>query len=203
MAIEVDTDNAPEDKSNGKVLILNALPGSGKTAIVKGLGGRLPGQNIRIVDSPIMAEPVCPHMYERRHRSAYLHEIRRSAEHGYTVLVTASLLNKIASQQVIDDVLLVICGKDIPLFWINIYWEEVAQEEPALASEWPSNGESKKANSVILPSTTKRNQLILPSSRRHDRDGFDLISQVINLGTGIEDAVKQVSDVIVQEHKGQ
>ncbi|KAF5581313.1 chloramphenicol phosphotransferase [Fusarium pseudocircinatum] len=121
MGVGAVTVEAPvEEPKKGRVLILNGLPGTGKTSIVKNLKQRLPGQKIQIVDSPIMAGPFCAHAYQREYRSAYLHEIRKLADQGYTILVTASLANNISSQRVIQDILEVVCGKDISLFWINI-----------------------------------------------------------------------------------
>ncbi|PNP84585.1 hypothetical protein FNYG_02214 [Fusarium nygamai] len=75
MAVGAVTVEAPVDEpKKGRVLVLNGLPGTGKTSIVKNLKERLPGQKIQIVDSPIMAGPFCAHAYQREYRSAYVHE---------------------------------------------------------------------------------------------------------------------------------
>ncbi|KAH7249887.1 uncharacterized protein BKA55DRAFT_539457 [Fusarium redolens] len=196
-AVTVETPfNEPE---NGRVLILNGLPGTGKTSIVKNLKEKLSGQKIQIVDSPIMAGPVCPHAYQRGYRSAYLHEIRRLADQGYTLLVTASLANNISSQQVIEDILRIVCGKDISMFWININRQEVVQDGQISNSACLTNGESKPENSNVLPTTAKRGQLVLPSSLGHKLDGISLVTRVMNLGNGIEDAIKKVSEVMARE----
>ncbi|QKD49847.2 uncharacterized protein FOBCDRAFT_197265 [Fusarium oxysporum Fo47] len=200
MEVGAVTVEAPFDEpKKGRVLILNGFPGTGKTSVVKNLKERLPGQKIQIVDSPIMAGPVYPHAYQRGCRSAYLHEIRRLADQGYTILVTASLANNISSQQVIEDILRIICGKDISLFWININRQEVVQDQQISNSTRLTNGESKTENSDVLPATAERGQLVLPSSLGHKLDGISLVTRVMNLGNDIEDAVKKVSEVMARE----
>ncbi|KAF4945922.1 hypothetical protein FGADI_11582 [Fusarium gaditjirri] len=200
MTIGTVTVEAPLDElKKGRVLILNGFPGTGKTSVVKNLKERLPGQKIQIVDSPIMAGPVCPHVYQRGCRSAYLHEIRRLADQGYTILVTASLANNTSSQQVIEDIIRIVCGKDISLFWININRQEVIQDQQILNSTRLTNGETKTENFHVLHATAERGQLVLPSSLGHKLDGISLVTRVINSGNNIEEAVKKVSEVMAQE----
>jgi hypothetical protein len=121
------------------------------------------------------------------------------ADQGYTILVTASLANNISSQQVIEDILRIICGKDISLFWININRQEVVQDQQISNSTRLTNGESKTENSDVLPATAERGQLVLPSSLGHKLDGISLVTRVMNLGNDIEDAVKKVSEVMARE----
>ncbi|KAF5966613.1 chloramphenicol phosphotransferase [Fusarium coicis] len=200
MAVDAVNVEAPVDEpKKGRVLVLNGLPGTGKTSIVKNLKERLPGQKIQIVDSPIMAGPFCAHAYQREYRSAYLHEIRRLADQGYTILVTASLANSISSQRVIQDILEVVCGKDIPLFWINISRQGVVQDQQISNSTRLANGESKTEKSDVLPATAEQGQLVLPSSLGHKLDGISLITRVMNLGNDLEEAAKKVSEVMARE----
>ncbi|KAF9768524.1 hypothetical protein IL306_014173 [Fusarium sp. DS 682] len=201
MAIGAGTTEAPfAEPKNGRVLVLNGFPGTGKKSILKILKEYLSCQKIQLVDSPIMAGPVRPHAYQRGHRSAYLHEIRRLADQGYTILVTASLENNLPSQQVVDDILQIVCGKEISLFWINIYRQEVVQDQQLSNSNQLPNGESKIANPHGLRTTAKQGQLVLPSGLRHKLDNVSLVTRVINLGNGIEEAAKQVSEVMTREN---
>ncbi|KAF5593592.1 chloramphenicol phosphotransferase [Fusarium pseudoanthophilum] len=197
MAVGAVTVEAPVDEpKKGRVLVLNGLPGTGKTSIVKSLKERLPGQKVQIVDSPIMAGPFCAHSYQREYRSAYLHEIRRLADQGYTILVTASLANSISSQRVIQDILEVVCGKDISLFWINISRQEAVQDQQISNSTRLASGESKTEKSEVLLATAEQGQLVLPSSLGNKLDGISLITRVMKLGNDLEEAVKKVSEVM-------
>ncbi|KAF4437459.1 chloramphenicol phosphotransferase [Fusarium acutatum] len=200
MAVGAVTVEAPFDEpKKGRVLILNGFPGTGKTSIVKNLKERLPGQKIQIVDSPIMAGPFCAHAYQREYRSAYLHEIRSLVDQGYTILVTASLANNILSQQVIEDSIGLVCGKDISLFWINIRRQEVIQDQQISNSTRLANGELKTEKSDVLPATAEQGQLVLPSSLGHKLDGISLITRVMNMGNDLEETVKKVSEVMARE----
>ncbi|CCT67222.1 uncharacterized protein FFB20_04357 [Fusarium fujikuroi] len=200
MAVGTVTVEAPFDElKKGRVLILNGFPGTGKTSIVNNLKERLPGQKIQIVDSPIMAGQFCAHPYKRGCRSAYLHEIRRLADQGYTILVTASLANNISSQQVIEDIIGIVSGKDIPLFWINISRQEVVQDQQISNSTRLANDESKTEKPDVLPATAEQGQLVLPSSLGHKLDGISMITRVMNMGNGIEEAVRKVSEVMARE----
>ncbi|KAF5564106.1 chloramphenicol phosphotransferase [Fusarium phyllophilum] len=200
MAAVAVTVEAPVDEhKKGRVLILNGFAGTGKTSIVKNLKELLPGQKIQIVDSPIMAGPFCAHAYQREYRSAYLHEIRRLADQGYTILVTASLANNISSQRVIEDILEIVCRKDISLFWINISRQEVIQDQQISNSTRLANGESKTEKPNVLPATAEQGQLVLPSSLGHKLDGISLVTRVMNIGNDLEEAVKKVSEVMARE----
>ncbi|KAF5248930.1 hypothetical protein FANTH_5733 [Fusarium anthophilum] len=200
MAVGTVTVEAPFDEpKKGRVLIVNGFPGTGKTSIVKKLKERLPGQKIQIVDSPIMAGPFCAHAQQREYRSAYLHEIRRLADQGYTILVTASLANNISSRKVIEDIIGTVSGKDISLVWINISREEVIQDHQISNSTRVANGESKTGKPDVLPSTAEQGRLIRPSSLGHKLDGINLITRVMNMGNDLEEAVKKVSEVMARE----
>ncbi|KAF5622473.1 chloramphenicol phosphotransferase [Fusarium sp. NRRL 52700] len=201
MAVGAVTVEAPFDEpKKGRVLILNGFTGTGKTSLVKGLKERLPGQKIQIVDSPIMAGPFCAHAYQRNCRSAYLHEIQRFADQGYTILVTASLANNISSQRVIRDIIGIVSGKDISLFWINISRQEVIQDQQISNSTGSANGESKPENPDVLPATAEQGQLVLPSSLAgHKLDGISLVTRVMKMGNDLEEAVKKVSEVMARE----
>ncbi|KAF4495146.1 chloramphenicol phosphotransferase [Fusarium agapanthi] len=200
MAVSTVTVEPPFDEpKKGRVLIVNGFPGTGKTSIVKNLKERLPGQKIQIVDSPIMAGPFCAHAYQRECRSAYLHEIRRLADQGYTILVTASLANNIPSRQVIEDIIAIVSGKDISLFWVNISRQGVIQDQQIWNSTRLANGESKTENPDVLPAAAEQGQLVLPSSLGHKLDGINLITRVMNIGNDLEEAVKKVSEVMARE----
>ncbi|KAG5810878.1 hypothetical protein H9Q74_004845 [Fusarium xylarioides] len=199
MAVVAVTIEAPVDEpKKGRVLILNGFAGTGKTSIVKNLKELLPDQKIQTVDSPIMARSFCAHAYQREYRSAYLHEIRRLADQGYTILVTASLANNISSQRVIEDILEIVCGKDISLFWINISRQEVIQDQQISNSTRLENGESKTEKPDVLPATTEQGQLVLPSSLGHKLDGISLVTRVMSIGNDLEEAVKRVSEVMAR-----
>ncbi|KAF5583591.1 chloramphenicol phosphotransferase [Fusarium subglutinans] len=200
MAVGTVTVEAPLDEpKKGRVLIVNGFPGTGKTSIVKKLKERLPGQKIQIVDSPIMAGPFCAHALQREYRSAYLHEIRRLADQGYTILVTASLANNISSRKVTEDIIGTVSGKDISLVWINISRQEVIQDHQISNPTRVANGESKTGKPDVLPSTAEQGRLIRPSSLWHKLDGINLITRVMNMGNDLEEAVKKVSEVMARE----
>lgn len=200
MAVDTVTVEAPLDEpKKSRVLILNGFAGTGKTSIVNNLKERHPGQKIQVVDSPIMTGQFCAHPYQRGCRSAYLYEIRRLADQGYTILVTASLANNISSQQVIEDIIGIVSGKDISLFWINISRQEIVQDVQISNPTRLANGELKTEKSDVLPATAEQGQLVLPSSLGHKLDGISLITRVMNMGNGIEEAVGKVLEVMARE----
>ncbi|KAI6763097.1 hypothetical protein HG530_009077 [Fusarium avenaceum] len=193
MAVNVDTIKTPGDATHkGRVAILNGPSNARRIAIMKNLESRLVGCKTQVVDSYIMADPICPHVCQRSLRSVYLREIRKLADQGYTVLVTACLVDIVVHRQVVDDIMAIICGKNVDMFWINIYDERVVlTQQPSI----PKHSQEECTRRTVSWTPTPQNRLILPSKKSRELEGVSLIARSLYI-EGIEEAVDRISEVI-------
>ncbi|SPJ76396.1 uncharacterized protein FTOL_06127 [Fusarium torulosum] len=193
MAVNVNTIKTPGDATHkGRVVILNGPSNARRMALMKNLESRLVGCKTQVVDSYIMADPICPHICQRNLRSVYLGEIRKSANQGYTVLVTACLVDKLEHRQVIDDIMAIVCGKDVDMFWVNIHDEWVVlTQQPSIPEHFQEKCTGRSASRRMTP----QNRLIFPSKKSHKLDGVSLVTRSLFVG-GIKEAVDKISEVM-------
>ncbi|KAM0200146.1 hypothetical protein ACHAQD_011344 [Fusarium lateritium] len=197
MAVNVDTIKPPGEATHrGRVVILNGPSNERRTALVKNLEPRLVGCKTQVVDSYIMADPICPRGFQQGLRSVYLGEIRKLAKQGDTVLVTACLVDKMGHRQVIDDIMAIVCGKDVDMFWINIQDERaVLTQQPSI----PEHFQEKCTGQSISQNMTPHSRLIFPWKKSYKRDGVSLVTRALYMG-GIEEAVDKISEVMGREY---
>jgi hypothetical protein len=193
MTVNGNTIKTPGDTIHkGKVIILNGPSNARRMALMKNLESRLVGCKTQVADSYIMAGPICPHVYQRNLRSVYLGEIRKLANQGYTVLVTACLVDIVVHRQVIDDIVAIICGKNVDMLWINIYDERaILTQQPSIPEHFQENGTRR----IVSWTTTPQNRLTFPSKKSCKLDGVSLVARSLYM-RGIEEAVDKISEVI-------
>ncbi|KAM0244180.1 hypothetical protein ACHAP5_006480 [Fusarium lateritium] len=197
MAVNVNMIKTPGDATHrGRVVILNGPSNERRTALVKNLESRLVGCKTQVVDSYIMADPICPRGFQQGLRSVYLGEIRKLAKQGDTVLLTACLTDKLAHRQVIDDIMAIVCGKDvdIQMFWINIHDERAVLTQQVSI---PEHFREKCTGRSVSQGMTPHIRLLFPSKKSYKLDGVNLIARSLYMG-GIEEAVNKISEVMAR-----
>ncbi|KAF5027686.1 hypothetical protein F66182_170 [Fusarium sp. NRRL 66182] len=203
IALGVDMAMTRGTASNtGMVVILNGLPGTGKSTILKNLESQMTGQKIQIIDSHILTEPVRPdrgfnhYNLRRQLRAVYLREVRNLADQGYTVLMTACLKKNEADSQVVEDTLGILRETNITMSWINVHCEQSIPEQRATS---PERVEDCRSRPTDLRRITKEDQLILPTNRRYKLDGISLVTARLDVGRSLKEAVDNISGIMGRE----
>ncbi|KAF4972387.1 hypothetical protein FSARC_1046 [Fusarium sarcochroum] len=208
MALGVDMLMTPRDTSlKGKVVILNGFSGTGKSTILKNIKSQRTDEKTQIVDSHIMTKHMRTdrglyhYQFQRELRAVYLQEVRRFANQGYTVLMTACLVNNAGDRQVLDDLLAIIRGTNIPLLWINLHCEQAILEQRTSNTVQFQGTRGEDTGPNALRGKTNQSQIICPSSARHNLVDINLVTARLDVGTSIEDAVDKVSGVMDRERR--
>ncbi|KAM0553815.1 hypothetical protein ACHAPJ_007161 [Fusarium lateritium] len=208
MALGVDMLVAPRDTSlKGKVVILNGFSGTGKTTILKNIKSQRADQKTQIVDSDVMTRPMRTdrglyhYQLQRQLRAVYLQEVRKLAGQGCTVLMSACLVNNAGDRQVLDDVLAILRGTNIPLLWINLHCEQGILEQRTSSPGLIQDTRDKDADPNVLRGMTNQHQITCPSSARHNLDGINLVTAQLDVGRSVGDVVDKVSGVMDRERR--
>jgi len=157
----------------GIIVVLNGFPGTGKHTILKRVQALLPAdKSSRLVDNHLLIDPaqvLFPdrsddhHDLRRRIRDAVFPYIRRLAQEGHVVLMTACLAaDNDGDAAFFCEHLALVRGTDVPLHWVSAFCDEESLLERVQSPERVQSSKTKLTDPGILQGLMNAHRLLEP-----------------------------------------
>lgn len=169
-----DVERMEQDESSkpGIVVVMNGFPGSGKFTMLQKVHESYADGTSRFVDNHQLIDPatsVYPdrapehHAMRRRIREVVFAELRRVAQQGATVLLTACLAANKTDAEVMSEHLSIVRHSHVPMLWINIHCDPGTLKERVQSLERRQGTKTKLTDWGVFSKMIEDNKLIDPS----------------------------------------
>lgn len=161
-----------QEHPNGRVVVLNGLPGAGKYTILKKVHSLLPADTTCLLDNHLLidlAVAVIPgrsdehHELRRNIRAPVFQALRKRVREGHTILMTACMAKENERDAAfLQEHLDIVRETDIPIFWLNVHCDLVVLEGRIISPGRLKEGKTKLTDVDILRDLVRKHQLIEP-----------------------------------------
>ncbi|KAH6991282.1 hypothetical protein BKA56DRAFT_667766 [Ilyonectria sp. MPI-CAGE-AT-0026] len=189
--------------AQGKVVVLNGFPGTGKFTILRHLQDHSwRGKTwSRLIDNHLLIDPVqavypdrghAHYQLRRQMRDIVFSSLREVVREGHLILMTACLADNEVDRQVLKEHLDLVRDTNIPLYWINVHCDLGVLEQRATSIERVQGTKRKLTNLQTLRKLVDENQLIRPSIT----ENMNLVTKSLDVSGSIGEAVTGVEIII-------
>lgn len=189
---------------SGKIVVLNAFPGTGKLTILRKAQGLLPTGQTCLFDNHLLIDPVVAIIPERNQAHHELrHEIRRSifrqlrnrAQEGYIILMTACLVRDNETDgKFLQEHLDMVRGTNVPIFWINAHCDEETLMQRVRSPERCRGNKSKLTDPLILLNLLRTYCLVEPS--KNASESIELVVGNLDANGPVDLSVTRLMEMI-------
>jgi chloramphenicol 3-O-phosphotransferase len=186
----------------GKIVILNGFPAAGKFTIATKIKDYFPKNTVRLIDNHILINPAqaiypdrsgAHHELRRKFREIAFEAIRKIAEEGKTVLMTACLADNDADINTFKEHISMVRNTPIPIYWINLKCDGGVLEKRVASKERREGTRSKLTDASILRQMMRDHELLSPHP--HDYD-VRLIAETMDVSGALEESVHQLLHIL-------
>lgn len=196
-------DSEPGRPPDGKIVIINGFPGTGKLTILKRIAEFLPRDKVRLIDNHLLIDPAqavypdrsAAHYELRRQiREPVFNAARKLAQEGGTILMTACLADNEADAGVFQEHLAMVRGTDAPLYWVNIHCEQAILEQRVASAERREGTKTKLTDVGVVRKLVSKHRLLRPS--RSDAESATLVIETLDVSGTVEEAVGRLLQIL-------
>ncbi|KAM0477847.1 hypothetical protein ACHAPX_005613 [Trichoderma viride] len=182
--MERDSNSEPDPQVYGKVVVLNGFPGTGKLTIATKMRSYFPEDTIRLIDNHLLIDPAqaiypgrsAAHCELRRKlREVAFDAIRKIAQEGKTVLMTACLVDNEADVKIFEEHTSIVRNTHIPIYWLNLGCDRYVLEKRVTSKERREGGKPKLTDASVLRQMVEDHRLLNP--RPYDYESVRLIAE--------------------------
>ncbi|KAK1254851.1 hypothetical protein MKX08_008846 [Trichoderma sp. CBMAI-0020] len=184
LRMEPDQSSDPDPQVHGKVVVLTGFPGTGKLTIATKMKSYFPEDTIRLIDNHLLIDPAraiypgrsAAHCELRRKiRKVAFDTIRKIAQEGKTVLMTACLVDSKADIRTFEEHISIVRTTCIPIYWLNLGCDRDVLEKRVTSEERREWGKTKLTNASVLRQMVEDHKLLNP--RPYDYEPAKLIAE--------------------------
>lgn len=188
----------------GKIIVLNGFPGSGKLTILKEIKELLPTETTCLPDNHLLIDPVVAvipgrsqehHELRRQIRAPIFAKLRERAQNGHTILMTACLVeNDERDAGVLQEHLTMAQEADVPIFWINVHCShEILQQRVASIGRYQGT-KTKLTDPNLVRDLVDKHRLIEPQKTDNSPEG--LVFATLDVGGSVDLSVSRLMRII-------
>ncbi|EUC63023.1 chloramphenicol phosphotransferase-like protein [Rhizoctonia solani AG-3 Rhs1AP] len=193
-----------QQSSEGKIVILNGFPGTGKFTILKRVKELLPPNKSCLLDNHLPIDPVQAiypnrspehHELRRKVRRPIFEELSKLAQEGHVVLMTACLADdNNTDANVFQEHLAMVRGTEVPIFWVNVHCDQAVLEQRVGSPERCWSTKTKLTDVDVLRKMVSEHRLIQPCA-----SGDELVRLVIeslDVSGAVETSVARLMNMV-------
>lgn len=201
--MEPDQSSEPGPQVHGKVVVLNGFPGTGKLTIATKMKSYLPEDTVRLIDNHLLIDPAqaiypgrsAAHCELRRNfRKVAFDAIRKIAQEGKTVLMTACLVDSEADIGTFEEHISIVRDTCIPMYWLNLGCDRDVLEKRVISKERREGGKSKLTDASVLRQIVEDHKLLNP--RLYDYEPVRLIAESMDVSGNVEESVHLILHIL-------
>lgn len=201
--MERDSNSEPDPQVYGKVVVLNGFPGTGKLTIATKMRSYFPEDTIRLIDNHLLIDPAqaiypsrsAAHCELRRKlREVAFDAIRKIAQEGKTVLMTACLVDNEADVKIFEEHISIVRNTHIPIYWLNLGCDRYVLEKRVTSKERREGGKTKLTDASVLRQMVEDHRLLNP--RPYDYESVRLIAESMDMSGTVEESVHKIVHIL-------
>lgn len=190
--------------TSGKVVVLNGFPGVGKFTILKHVKELLPADTTCFLDNHLLIDPVVAvipnrsdehHELRRMIRTPIFEKLRKRAQEGHTILMTACLAdNQERDIAFLDEHFDIVRGTEIPIIWVTAHCDQLLLEQRLQNVERCQGTKTKLTDVHVLRDLLHTHRLVDPSK---GADGLiRLVVKTLDMSGPVELSVSRLMSAI-------
>ncbi|KEP52842.1 chloramphenicol phosphotransferase-like protein [Rhizoctonia solani 123E] len=193
-----------QQSSEGKIVILNGFPGTGKFTILKRVKELLPPNKSCLLDNHLLIDPVQAiypnrspehHELRRKVRRPIFEELSKLAQEGHVVLMTACLADdNNTDANVFQEHLAMVRGTEVPIFWVNVHCDQVVLEQRVGSPERCWSTKTKLTDVDVLRKMVSEHRLIQP--RASGDELVRLVIESLDVSGAVETSVARLMNMV-------
>lgn len=197
--MERDSNSEPDPQVYGKVVVLNGFPGTGKLTIATKMRSYFPEDTIRLIDNHLLIDPAqaiypgrsAAHCELRRKlREVAFDAIRKIAQEGKTVLMTACLVDNEADVKIFEEHISIVRNTHIPIYWLNLGCDRYVLDKRVTIKARREGGKTKLTDASVLRQMVEDHRLLNP--RPCDYESVRLIAESMDVSGTVEESVHKI-----------
>lgn len=201
--MEPDQSSEPGPQVHGKVVVLNGFPGTGKLTIATKMKSYFAEDIVRLIDNHLLIDPAqaiypgrsAAHCeLRRKFRKVAFDAIRKIAQEGKTVLMTACLVDNEADIRTFEEHISIVFNTHIPIYWLNLGCDRDVLEKRVISKERREGGKSKLTDTSILRQIMEDHRLLKP--RPYDYEPVRLITEPVDVSGKVEESVHKIIHIL-------
>lgn len=201
--MEHDQNSEPGPQVCGKVVVLNGFPGTGKLTIATKMKSYFPEDTVRLIDNHLLIDPAqaiypgrsAAHCeLRRKFREVAFDAIRKIAQEGKTVLMTACLVDNEADIRTFEEHMSIVRNTYIPVYWLNLGCDREVLEKRVTSMERREGGKTKLIDASVLRQIVEDHKLLNP--RPYDYEPVRLITESMDVSGTVEESVHKILHVL-------
>lgn len=156
----------------GKIVVLNGFPGTGKLTILNKVAELLPVDTTCLLDNHLLIDPVVAvipgrsqehHELRRKIRAPIFEKLQERARKGHVILMTACLVEDDERDAgVLREHLRMAREADVPIFWINVHCSHDILEQRVASPRRLQGTKTKLTDPILVRRLVNKYRLIEP-----------------------------------------
>ncbi|RMJ18846.1 hypothetical protein CDV36_001427 [Fusarium kuroshium] len=193
-----------QQASEGKIIVLNGFPGTGKLTILKEVDELLPVETTCLLDNHLLIDPVVAvipgrsqehHELRRKIRAPIFEKLQERAQQGDTILMTACLVQDDERDAgVLQEHLDMARKADVPIFWINVQCSQEILEQRVASTERIQGGKTKLTDPILARDLVKKHRLIEP--QKTDNSPTGLVFATMDVSGSVDLSLSRLMGII-------
>ncbi|KAI8668678.1 hypothetical protein NCS57_00680000 [Fusarium keratoplasticum] len=188
----------------GKIIVINGFPGTGKLTILKKVKELLPTETTCLLDNHLLIDPVVAvipgrsqehHELRSKIRAPIFAKLRERAQDGHTILMTACLVeNDERDAGVLQEHLNMAHEADVPIFWINVHCSREILQQRVASIERHQGTKTKLTDPTVVRDLVDKHHLIEPHKTDNSPEG--LAFATLDAGGSVDLSVSRLMSII-------
>ncbi|KAM6505163.1 hypothetical protein FSOLCH5_015082 [Fusarium solani] len=188
----------------GKIIVLNGFPGTGKLTILKKVKELLPTETACLLDNHLLIDPVVAVIpgrsqehHELRHkiRVPIFEKLQERAQQGHIILMTACLVEDDEKDAgVLHEHLDIAHEADVPIFWINVSCSHEILQQRVASIERCQGTKTKLTDPTLVRDLVDKHRLIEPQKTDNRAEG--LVFTTLDAGGSVDLSVGRLMRII-------
>ncbi|KAI8718258.1 hypothetical protein NCS52_00604000 [Fusarium sp. LHS14.1] len=178
----------------GRIVVLNGFPGTGKLTILKKANELLPIDTTCLLDNHLLIDPVVAvipgrsqehHKLRRKIRAPIFEKLQERAQKGHTILMTACLVDDERDASVLQEHLDMAHQADVPIFWINVHCSQEVLKQRVASIERCQGTKTKLTDPTLACDLVDKHRLIEPQKTDNSPEGLSFATLDVSGSVGL------------------
>ncbi|KAL2687873.1 hypothetical protein Neosp_005442 [[Neocosmospora] mangrovei] len=188
----------------GRIVVLNGFPGTGKLTILKKVKELLPIDTTCLLDNHLLIDPVVAvipgrsqehHELRRKIRAPIFEKLQERAQKGHTILMTACLVEgNERDAGVLQEHLDMAHEADVPIFWINMHCSHEILQQRVTSIERRQGTKTKLTDPTLACDLVDKHRLIEP--QKTDNSPKGLVFATLDVSGSVDFSVGRLMSII-------